>query len=147
MAPSVHFVIRFARLMHLPNLTVHARGTMAARLLIIDDDVGLTKVVGMIASYVGMEFKADNRSSDAIEVFLQYKPDVVIVDMIMPDKDGIDVLDEIMRTGIPTQIVLTSGLSDAYLKLGQGVATFHGRENVRLLRKPFRRNELVELLR
>ena len=120
---------------------------MAARLLIIDDDVGLTKVVGMIASYVGMEFKAHNSSRDAIEVFLQYKPDVVIVDMIMPDKDGIDVLDEIMRTGIPTQIVLTSRLSDAYLKLGQGVATFHGRENVRLLRKPFRRNELVELLR
>ena len=64
----------------------------------------------------------------------------------MPDKDGIDVLNDIMNTGIPTQIVLTTGVSEGYLRLGQAIARFHGVEPLRVLRKPFRHIELVELL-
>ena len=119
---------------------------MPAKLLMIDDEVALTKVVGLIAGQLGMEFKALNSSLFATEVFLDYKPDAVMLDMIMPDKDGIDVLNEIMITGVATEIVLTSGYSVGFLKLGQGVAKFPGVESVRVLRKPFRREELVELL-
>jgi CheY-like chemotaxis protein len=75
-----------------------------------------------------------------------YKPDVVTIDMVMPDKDGIDVLQEIMLTGIPTQVVLTSGYSEAYLRLAEGVAKLHGHERFHFLKKPFRRAELVQLL-
>jgi DNA-binding NtrC family response regulator len=119
---------------------------MATKLLIVDDEVGLTKVVGLIAKQLGMEFRALNTSSTATEVFIDYQPDIVIIDMIMPDKDGIDVLNEIMSTGIPTQIVLTSGYSEGYLRLGQGVVKFHGVEQVHFLKKPFRRSGLVALL-
>jgi DNA-binding NtrC family response regulator len=119
---------------------------VARKLLIIDDEIGITKVVGLIAARVGMEYRALNTSPTAIEVFREYRPDIVIIDMIMPDKDGIEVLNEIMLTGIPTQIVLTSGLSEGYLRLAKGVAKFHGDERVRFLNKPFRRDELVALL-
>ena len=119
---------------------------MLSKLLMIDDEAGLTKVVGLIARHLGIEFKALNTSLSAAEGFLDYKPDAVMLDMIMPGKDGIDVLNEIMSTGVPTRIVLTSGYSAAFLKLGQGVAKFHGVEGVRVLHKPFRREELIELL-
>jgi DNA-binding NtrC family response regulator len=117
------------------------------KLLMIDDEVGLTKVVGLIAKQLGMEFKALNTSPTASEVFTAYRPDIVIIDMIMPDKDGIDVLHEIMNTRIATQIVLTSGYSEAYLRLVEGVAKFHGDKRVHFLKKPFRRGELIELLK
>ena len=120
---------------------------MTKKLLMIDDEVGLTKVVGLIAGHLGMEFRALNTSPSATEVFVDYQPDIVIIDMIMPDKDGIDVLNEIMLTGIPTQVVLTSGYSEAYLRLAEGVAKLHGHERVHFLKKPFRRAELVELLK
>jgi len=42
--------------------------------------------------------------------------------------------------------VLTSGFSDSYLRLAEGVAKFHENPNVSVLRKPFRRDELVDLL-
>jgi FixJ family two-component response regulator len=70
----------------------------------------------------------------------------VMLDMIMPERDGIDVLNEILVTGIPTRIMLTSGFGDAYLRLAVGVARFHGVDQVSVLKKPFRRRELVELL-
>ncbi|HUB11635.1 MAG TPA: response regulator [Acetobacteraceae bacterium] len=119
---------------------------MPKKLLIIDDQPGITKVVGLIAKQLGLEFKAINNSSMATEEFIDYRPDILMLDMIMPEKDGIDVLNEILLTGITTRIVLTSGYSDAYLRLGEGVAKFHESGLVSVLRKPFRRAELVELL-
>jgi two-component system, response regulator YcbB len=119
---------------------------MPKKLLIIDDQTGITKVVGLIARQLGLEFKALNNPATATEEFIEYKPDILMLDMIMPEKDGIDVLNEILLTGIPSRIVLTSGYSDAYLRLGEGVAKFHDSGKVSLLKKPFRRAELVDLL-
>jgi CheY-like chemotaxis protein len=87
-----------------------------------------------------------NSSAQATETFIEFKPDVLMLDMIMPEKDGIDVLNEVLLTGIPVKIVLTSGFSDSYLRLAEGVAKFHDNPNVSVLRKPFRREELMKLL-
>jgi two-component system response regulator MtrA len=119
---------------------------MAERLLIIDDEIAITQVVGSIATELGVEFRALNASLTAAEVFMEYQPDVVIIDIIMPGKDGIDVLNDIMNTGIPTRIVLTTGVSEGYLRLAQAIARFHGVEPFRVLKKPFRHIELVKLL-
>jgi two-component system, OmpR family, response regulator MtrA len=119
---------------------------VVGKLLIIDDAVGLTKVVGLIARQLGLEFRALNASLGAVEVFLDYQPDVVIIDMIMPEKDGIDVLNEILLTGTTAKVILTSGHGGSYLQLARGVAKFHGLEQTHFLKKPFRREELVTLL-
>ena len=120
---------------------------MPTKLMIIDDQVGITKVVGLIARQLGFDFRALNSSQTATEEFISFRPDILMLDMIMPEKDGIDVLNEILLTGIPTKVVLTSGYSDAYLRLGEGVAKFHETEHVITLKKPFRRGELTDLLR
>jgi len=119
---------------------------MPKKLLIIDDQAGITRVVGLIVKQLGLEFRAVNSSLRATEEFISYQPDILILDMIMPEKDGIDVLNEILLTGIPAKIVLTSGYSDAYLRLAEGVAKFYDTEQVSVLKKPFRRAELVKLL-
>jgi two-component system, OmpR family, response regulator MtrA len=119
---------------------------MGKRLLMIDDDAGIARVVGLVARALGMEFQATNTPLTAAEAFADYRPDIVIIDMIMAEKDGLDVLTEILATGIPTWIVLTSGYGDTYLRLGIGVAKFHGADRVSILKKPFRRAELIDLL-
>jgi two-component system, OmpR family, response regulator MtrA len=119
---------------------------MAKKLLVIDDQVGITKVVEMIARKLGLNSRILNSSSQATEVFIAFKPDVLILDMIMPEKDGIDVLNEVLLTGLPVKVILTSGFSESLLRLAEGVAKFHDKENVSVLRKPFRREELITLL-
>jgi CheY-like chemotaxis protein len=120
---------------------------MPKKLLIIDDQAGITRVVGLIAQQLGLDFKAVNSAAAAVDEFIGYRPDIVMLDMIMPEKDGIDVLNEILLTGIKSRIVLTSGFSDAYLRLAEGVAKFHDSDQVSVLRKPFRRDELMAMLK
>jgi DNA-binding NtrC family response regulator len=120
---------------------------MAKKLLIVDDQAGITKVVELIAGQLGLNARSLNSSSEATEAFMAFKPDVVMLDMIMPEKDGIDVLNEILLTGIPVKVILTSGFSDSYLRLAEAVAKFHDNEHVSILRKPFRRDELLTLLK
>jgi CheY-like chemotaxis protein len=120
---------------------------MAKKLLVIDDQSGITKVVELLARQIGLEARTLNSSLQATEEFIAFQPDVVMLDMIMPEKDGIDVLNEILLTGMPVKIVLTSGFSDSYLRLAEGVAKFHENDDVTVLRKPFRREQLVTLLR
>jgi CheY-like chemotaxis protein len=120
---------------------------MSKKLLIIDDQASIAKVVGLIAEQMGLEVKSLNSSILATETFVEYRPDVVLLDMIMPEKDGIDVLNEILLTGIPAHIVLTSGFSNAYLRLAEGVAKFHESDQVSVLKKPFRRDELIAVLK
>jgi CheY-like chemotaxis protein len=120
---------------------------MPKKLLVIDDQTSIAKVVGLIAGQVGLEVRTLNDPVVAIETFLEFQPDIVMLDMIMPEKDGIDVLNEILLTGIPTRVVLTSGFSNAYLRLAEGVAKFHDSNQVSVLKKPFRREELMNLLK
>jgi len=119
---------------------------MTRKILIIDDDVGFTKAIEPVVKQLGLALKALNHSPDAVRVFEEYRPDIVLLDMIMPEKDGIDVLHEILMTGIPARIVLTSGFGAAYLRLGEGVARLHDQALISVLKKPFRRKELDSLL-
>ncbi len=120
---------------------------MAKKLLMIDDHADLTGIVGLIASQIGMEFKAVSNPLAATETFIDYRPDVVMLDIVMPEKDGIDILNELLVTGIPTQIVLTSSYGEIYLRIAAGVAKFHNVKHTTTLKKPFRPEELVELLK
>jgi len=116
------------------------------KLLIVDDDAGLTKAYARIGTEAGHEVRVVNDPLKATEVFLEFKPDVVVIDMIMPEKDGIDVLNEMLLTGEPARIIVTSGYGDAMLRLAKGLADFHASGRVSVLKKPIRRAELQKLL-
>lgn len=120
---------------------------MTQRLLVIDDQAGINAAVVRVATALGLETEAVREPSKATDAFINFAPDIVLLDMVMPEKDGIDVLDELMLTGLPAKFIIMSGYGDAYLRLAQGVATFHGADQVSVLRKPFRREELETLLR
>ncbi|HEY7578042.1 MAG TPA: response regulator [Acetobacteraceae bacterium] len=119
---------------------------MDKRLLIVDDDAGLTRIVALTANTLAISATQINDPRRALDSFVQLRPQVVILDIFMPEQDGIDVLDEILLTGIPTQVVLTTGDGDELLRLAQDAIRFHGRPEAPVLQKPFRRAELVEVL-
>jgi CheY-like chemotaxis protein len=119
---------------------------MPIRLLVVDDDVALTRFVALAATQLGLETTQVNDPLQALETFIGLRPDVTLLDVFMPELDGIDVLHEILLTGIPTRIILTSGGGEELLSVAREAALFHDVEDIIVLMKPFRRTELLASL-
>jgi two-component system, OmpR family, response regulator MtrA len=119
---------------------------MEKRLLVVDDDVRLTGIVALNAATLGIATTQVNDPSRALDVFISVRPDVVIIDLFMPEKDGIELLNEILLTGIPTRVVLTSGGNGDLLAVAQETMRFHGLPDAEYLVKPFDRAALVGML-
>ncbi len=121
-------------------------GHMTRRLLVVDDQDSITKIVSKIGSQSGYEVRTVNDPTRAFDEFEAYRPDVLVIDLVMPEIDGIDVLHKILAMGTNARIIVMSGFGKSYLRLGQEVAAFHDHPGVTTLAKPFRRTELIALL-
>jgi DNA-binding NtrC family response regulator len=128
--------------------SINEQGTETARrLLVVDDQRGITKVIRTIATSLGFEVREINDPQAATEAFSEFRPHVLVLDLIMPEKDGLDVLNEVLVIDPKIEVVLTSGYGDTFLRLGDSVSKFHRDAGVRILRKPFRADALHELLK
>ncbi|GAV22188.1 response regulator transcription factor [Carboxydothermus pertinax] len=81
---------------------------MAKKILVVDDE---PKIVAMVKSYLtkeGYEVLGSFNGSDALKVFLQDKPDLIVLDWMMPGMDGIEVLREIRKESQIPIIMLTA---------------------------------------
>jgi two-component system response regulator MtrA len=119
---------------------------MSLRLLIVDDDSRLTRIVSLTATQFGMETMQINRPAEALDAFVSFRPDVVLLDVFMPELDGIDVLHEVLLANIPTRLILTSGSGEELLSVARDAARFHGVDDAIVLAKPFRRRDLPAAL-
>ena len=76
--------------------------------LIVDDDVNICEVINMYLKSSGYETRIANDGKKAQELFLECKPDLVLLDMMLPNIDGIDVLKWIRRDWSTPVIMLTA---------------------------------------
>jgi DNA-binding NarL/FixJ family response regulator len=77
--------------------------------LVVDDHPSFRKTARVLLESEGFEVvgeAADGRS--AIDAAKTLRPDVVLLDIYLPDIDGFEVAAELMRNGNPPEIVLTS---------------------------------------
>ena len=63
--------------------------------LIIDDELLIRKSIGRILRTRGHEVYEAENGNDALEVWRQVKPDLVLLDFMMPGRNGLEVLREI----------------------------------------------------
>jgi two-component system response regulator MtrA len=62
--------------------------TMTSKVLIIDDDPALTDLLTLVLRTQGMDAIKANSGKDGIDLIHSISPDVVILDLMMPDMDG-----------------------------------------------------------
>lgn len=106
------------------------------RLLVVDDDVNTGTLFRRIAEGEGYEVLIATRADQARAGFTAFDPHVVILDMIMPDADGPDVLAWICNAGFRGRMILVSGFSDEYLEDAAEMAREGGIPDARPLPKP-----------
>jgi CheY-like chemotaxis protein len=93
---------------------------VASSVLIVDDDPAFLGLVVRILSDLGVEsVTTAANASDALLVAADSRPDAVLVDIGLPDRDGTDLAYELSDLSWAPQVVLTSGDSEAFLAIGQ----------------------------
>src|SRR5580765_7598745 len=71
---------------------------MSARILIADDDAVSRKLLRRLLERDGHEVRAAANGAEALELFAQEPSDVVLLDIVMPEMDGISVLERLKET-------------------------------------------------
>jgi two-component system response regulator MtrA len=84
---------------------------MDARILVVDDDTALAEMIGIVLRAEGFEpiFCADG--SDALGIFRESKPDLVLLDLMLPGLDGIEVC-RLIRAESGTPIIMLTAKAD-----------------------------------
>lgn len=78
------------------------------KVLIVDDDENISEVIKMYVESAGYATKVCHDGKMAQETFEEYKPDIVLLDIMLPHVDGIDVLKWIRRENTTPVIMLTA---------------------------------------
>lgn len=74
--------------------------------LIIDDDRNILTTLEVYLEDKGLEVAGASTGVHGIELFQREKPDLVLLDMKLPDRDGLEVLKEIITSNIKTQVLM-----------------------------------------
>jgi two-component system alkaline phosphatase synthesis response regulator PhoP len=108
-----------------------------ARVLIIEDDPAIAALEQTMLTRAGYDTRTVGTGREGLEMVSSYKPDVVLLDIGLPDASGLELCESIAETA-DAYILLVSGQSSEEVKLsglGLGADDF--------ITKPFSGNELV----
>jgi DNA-binding response OmpR family regulator len=118
-----------------------------AKILIIDDDPGMRRTVSRILARAGHEVIEASDGEEGMDSFRKNHPDIVVTDIIMPKKEGIETILDLRREHPSTLILAISGgatnTSGPLVPLDYlGLAESLGADGV--LAKPFRAAALLQ---
>ena len=111
-------------------------------IMVVDDDQDLAEMLGIVLNGVGMEVDLVSRGDEAIEVFRNSQPDLVLLDIMLPGADGIEVCKEIRKQSTRVPIVMLTAKSDTH-DIVRGLEA--GADDYMV--KPFKPSELVARIR
>lgn len=117
----------------------------ARRLVVLDDDQSVLSTVGMMARRLGFEARTCATLADFEVTLASFEPDVLLIDLMMPDCDGIDV---VRRIGPRpnTSLYVMSGADRRTFDASREVLASCGARIAGFLHKPFGATELAHAL-
>jgi DNA-binding response OmpR family regulator len=114
------------------------------KILIVDDDKQITYLLEKLLSMEGYETTSVNDSSDAVRVANSIKPDLFILDLMMPEPNGFELCKAFRADPIfsKTPIVIITAMDDGDSK---AIAFLAGANDY--ITKPFRPDELAQRMK
>ncbi|MGO4955748.1 MtrAB system response regulator MtrA [Luteococcus sp. Sow4_B9] len=111
------------------------------RILVVDDDVALAEMLQMVLQNEGFETSWCATGDKALAAFREHSPDLVLLDLMLPGRDGVEICREIRaESGVP--IVMLTAKSDT-VDIVTGLEA--GADDY--VSKPFKAKELVARIR
>lgn len=107
------------------------------RILVIDDDQALAEMLDIVLRSEGFLARLCHVGDTALDAFREYRPDLVLLDLMLPGRDGVDVCRDIRaESGVPiVMLTAKSDTTDVVHGLEAGADDY--------VAKPFKTQELV----
>lgn len=103
------------------------------KLLLVEDDPGVRRVVRAMLQQIGCIVREAADGRQALEAVASTYLDVIVLDVLLPSVNGLDVLDQLQGTGLPVVTMTGSNIPDVAMR-EKGARS--------VLRKPFSVREL-----
>ncbi|MFT4083819.1 MAG: MtrAB system response regulator MtrA [Nocardioides sp.] len=115
--------------------------TSRGRVLVVDDDASLSEMLAIVLRQEGFEVDLVARGDEALAAFHEHRPDLVLLDLMLPGIDGIEVCKQIrVESGVPIVMLTAKGDTvDVVVGLESGADDY--------VVKPFKPKELIARIR
>ena len=117
---------------------------MAISILLVDDDDQFRGMLSEALTGEGFQVREASDGRQGIKLYVEQSTDIVITDLVMPGKEGLEMIVEIKRLHAGVKIIAISGggrgSSQNYLKMAKAFGA------QRVLAKPFSHREILEAI-
>ena len=115
-----------------------------ATVMIVDDDQQIRKLLGLMLANAGYHILVASNGVEAVKAYKEQPSDIVLTDIIMPEKDGIETIRDLKGINPDVQIIAISGGGlgnpDLYLDMAEKMGA------AATIMKPIDRNELLSTI-
>ena len=87
---------------------------MADKVLIVDDDISICKLLEKVMHSNELDTETAGSGRDALELLKHHTYDVILMDIMLGDMEGFDVIKELRANGIQTPVMIVSGRNEDY---------------------------------
>jgi EAL domain-containing protein (putative c-di-GMP-specific phosphodiesterase class I)/FixJ family two-component response regulator len=112
------------------------------RILILDDDAAVGQTIQWIAESLGFEAEFVIRPEEFFQRLDQMNPDIITIDLVMPELDGVEIMRLLTERKSRAKIVISSGMGSRVLEAAQRSATEHGLSIAGVISKPISKEAL-----
>jgi len=116
------------------------------RLLVVDDEPEFGEFVRKVATDLGYEVQVTTDGHAFQRVYQELRPNTIVLDMVMPEIDGNELVLWLMKQGYASDLIIITGYSPDYASDAKRLAEYKGLRSVRTLTKPIRLAKLRAVL-
>ena len=116
------------------------------KILILDDDAAVGQTIQWIAEGLGFDAEFVTTGESFFAALQRSSPDMITIDLVMPDLDGVEVMRLLAARGSNAKIVISSGIGTRILDAAQRSAVEHGLSIAGVISKPISMEALRSLV-
>lgn len=106
------------------------------KLLVVDDEIDICELIAELAEDKGLDVRTVSDSDEVANVLADFSPDAIMLDLMMPGTDGVELLKTLADKVKNAKIALMSGTDARVLNSARRLGSAHGLNIVKTLEKP-----------
>ena len=112
------------------------------RLLVVDDEPAICTLIKRVAEPLGFVVQSLTEPARFLETLTAFQPSLLILDLKMPDCDGVQLLQQLKDGQSEAQVIVISGMDQRVLNTAEKLGRSQGLRMIGVLHKPLKRAEL-----